>query len=163
MDSSSDFQQKLVEYLKSVYVGEFLTGTKEEVEDKLKAEKEQNKNYQDPTQNLPELPPPLCKKDDCASCCNYENMTSWWDKFKNVVDDDLILRSNIHNCRVYKGDEKIAKKNRPLCINKYGNCKAQFPRTLYEQTQVDPKTGALNIKKGEAWINTLTPVITYLL
>ena len=31
------------------------------------------------------------------------------------------------------------------------------------QTQVDPKTGALNIKKGEAWINTLTPIITYLL
>jgi hypothetical protein len=24
----------------------------------------------------------------------------------------------------------------------------------YEQTQVDPKTGALNIKKDEAWINT---------
>ncbi|HMI78182.1 MAG TPA: helitron helicase-like domain-containing protein, partial [Ferruginibacter sp.] len=161
MDPKSDFQQKIVEYLESVHVGEFLTGTKEEVEEKLKAEKEKNKDYQDPTQTLPELPPPLCKNGDCASCCNCENI-SWWDKFKNVVDD-LILRSNVHNCRGNKGDEKTAKKDRPSCINKHGNCKSRFPRTLYEQTQVDPKTGALNIKKGEAWINTLTPVITYLL
>ena len=162
IDPNSDFQQKIVEYLESVHVGEFLTGTKEEVEEKLKHEKEQNNDYQDPTQTLPELPPPLCKKGDCASCCDCENMTSWWDKFKNVVDD-LILRSNIHNCRGYKRDEKTARKDRPSCINKYGNCKSRFPRTLYEQTEVDPKTGALNIKKGEAWINTLTPIITYLL
>jgi hypothetical protein len=94
---------------------------------------------------LPELPPSLCKKGESASCCDCESITSWWDKFKNV-DDDLILRINIHNCRGYKGNEKTAR----------------FPRTLYEQTQVDPKTGALNIKKGEVWINTLTPVIMYL-
>src|SRR6202034_1239003 len=29
--------------------------------------------------------------------------------------------------------------------------------------QVDPKTGALNIKKGERWINTLTTIVTFLL
>jgi len=28
---------------------------------------------------------------------------------------------------------------------------------------VDPKTGALNLKKGEAWINTFTPLLTYIL
>ena len=27
------------------------------------------------------------------------------------------------------------------------------------ETQVDHKTGALNIKKGESWINTLTPIV----
>ena len=27
---------------------------------------------------------------------------------------------------------------------------------------VDPATGALNMKKGEAWINTFSPLITYL-
>ena len=47
--------------------------------------------------------------------------------------------------------------------NKHGNCKAQFPRQIFEKTEVDPKTGALNIKKGERWINTLTPIVTYLL
>jgi len=57
----------------------------------------QNKDYQDSTQTLPELPPPLCKKGSCASFCDCENITSWWDKFKNIVDD-LILRFNIHNC-----------------------------------------------------------------
>jgi hypothetical protein len=28
---------------------------------------------------------------------------------------------------------------------------------------VEPKTGALNLKKGEAWMNTVTPLLTYLL
>ena len=28
---------------------------------------------------------------------------------------------------------------------------------------VDPKTGALNLKKGKAWMNTVTPLLTYLL
>jgi hypothetical protein len=28
---------------------------------------------------------------------------------------------------------------------------------------VEPKTGALNLKKGEPWMNTVTPVLTYLL
>ena len=52
---------------------------------------------------------------------------------------------------------------RPTCINKQGNCKARFPRPLFEQTEVDPMTGALNIKKGEPWLNTVTPVLTYVL
>ena len=30
------------------------------------------------------------------------------------------------------------------------------------QSVVDSKTGALNIKKGEPWINTFTPLVTYL-
>ena len=66
-------------------------------------------------------------------------------------------------CRGQKSDEKAVKKDRPGCINKHGNCKARFPREVFEQTEVDPKTGALNVKKGEAWINTLTPLVTYIL
>ena len=38
-----------------------------------------------------------------------------------------------------------------------------IPRQTFEKTEVDPKTGALNIKKGERWINTLTPIVTFLL
>jgi hypothetical protein len=59
--------------------------------------------------------------------------------------------------------EKVQRKDRPTCINKQGKCKARFPRPLFEQTEVDPKTGALNIKKGESWINTFTPLVTFLL
>jgi len=70
----------------------------------------------------------------------------------------------VHQCRTsIPADEKKSKKERRGCINKHGNCKAQFPRQIFEETQVDPKTGALNFKKGEKWINTLTPIVTYLL
>jgi len=59
--------------------------------------------------------------------------------------------------------KKTEKERRGLGINKYGNCKARFPRQTFEKTEVDPKTGALNIKKGERWINTLTLIVTFLL
>ncbi|KAF8574560.1 hypothetical protein K439DRAFT_1649750 [Ramaria rubella] len=47
--------------------------------------------------------------------------------------------------------------------NKWRTCKAQFPRELHQHSEVDPKTGHINLKKGEAWINTFTPIVTYLL
>ena len=95
--------------------------------------------------------------------CKCENTANWWGNFKNTVDD-LILWSNVHQCHTsIPADEKTSKKEWRGCINKYGNCKARFPRQIFEDTQVHPKTGALNIKKGEKWINTLTPTVTYLL
>src|SRR5436853_173871 len=45
MDPTSDFQQKIVEYLESVHIGEFMTGTQEEVGDKINFEKAQKKLY----------------------------------------------------------------------------------------------------------------------
>ena len=161
MAPNSDFQKKIVQYLESVHIGEFMTGTmdevKEQVHENMKAEE-----YQDPTQTLPD-PPPEFKDCDCEKCESCKNTANWWEKFKNTVDD-LILRSNVHQCRTsIPADEKKNKKERRGCINKHGNCKARFPRQIFEETQVDPKTGALNIKKGEKWINTLTPILTYLL
>src|ERR1700683_4604333 len=58
---------------------------------------------------------------------------------------------------------KKKKKEHKGCLNAQGNCKARFPRELFEETQVDPKTGALNVKKGEEWVNTFTVLLTYLL
>ena len=95
MDPNSDFQKELIQYLESVHVGEFLTGTMSEV--KSKVDKCSNiQNYQDPTQTLPEAPPPLCNEhsDDCFDC---KKQNSWWIKFKHTVDD-IVLRSNVHNC-----------------------------------------------------------------
>lgn len=46
--------------------------------------------------------------------------------------------------------------------NKWGKCKAQFPKKVYEQTMVNSETGTLDVKKGEPWMNTINPVITYL-
>ena len=163
MDPKSEFQQKIVEYLESVHVGEFLTGSMDEVKQKVDTEKTQNKDYTDPTQTLPEPPPPRCDDNNCNNCMNCKNLESWWTRFKYTVDD-LILHSNVHNCsKNVSTNEKKDKKDRPTCINKQGKCKARFPRSLFEQTEVDPKTGALNIKKGEAWINTLSPLVTFLL
>src|ERR1700677_4011905 len=159
MNANSEFQHKIVEYLESVHIGEFMTGTMDDV----KAEADENcthKSYADPTQTLPEAPPPFC---DCGNCKTCKSLNTWWNRFKHIVDD-LVLRSNVHDCgRNRSSTEKANKKDRPTCINKQGHCKARFPRPLFEQTQVDPQTCALNIKKGEAWINTFTPIVTYLL
>ena len=56
IDTNSDFQKRIVEYLESVHVGEFMTGSmyevKEQVNESMKA-----KEYRDPTQTLPNAPP----------------------------------------------------------------------------------------------------------
>jgi hypothetical protein len=161
MDPNSDFQKKTIEYLEGVHVGEFLTGSMDDVKKNVNQDME-CKDYKDPTQTLPDSPPEPseCSCNECDSC---NNTTNWWKGFKQTVDD-LILRSNVHQCRTsIPADEKKQKKERRGCINKDGNCKARFPRPLFNETEVDPKTGALNIKKGEKWINTLTPIVTYLL
>jgi hypothetical protein len=145
-DPNSDFQRKLVEYLESVHVGDFLTGTMEQV--KLKVDKNtQSDLYKDPTQTLPEPPPPSCDKihdnsHDSALCDDCLQLAIWKNMFAETVDD-LILRSNVHNCGRYNtGTEKAKRKDRPSCMNRHGKCKARFPRPVYETTQVDPLTGA---------------------
>ena len=74
----------------------------------------------------------------------------WWHKFKYTVDD-LLWQSNIHECgsRCYADGRD--------------SCKPRFPRELFKETIVDPESGALNMKKGEAHMNTITPMLTYLL
>jgi len=154
MDPNSDFQKKIVEYLESVHVGEFMTGSMDQNMGDAK--------YEDPTQTLPD-PPPEPTDCDCDDCDYCEDTANWWQRFKQTVDD-LVLRSNVHKCRTsIPADEKKQKKEHRGCINKHGNCKARFPRQLFDETQVDPKTGVLNVKKGEKWINTLTPLVTFVL
>ncbi|KAF8585381.1 hypothetical protein K439DRAFT_1646631 [Ramaria rubella] len=66
--------------------------------------------------------------------------------------NSIVWRSNRHSC-----GEKTCKKN------KWRTCKACFTRELHQHSEVDSKTGHINLKKGEAWINTFTPIVTYLL
>jgi hypothetical protein len=42
-------------------------------------------------------------------------------------------------------------------------CKSRFPRETFSQTLIDPDTGVLTLKKGEAWLNYYTPALTYLM
>jgi len=163
IDATSDFQKAMVEYLESVHIGEFMTGKMEDVKAKVEKEIATNKKYNDPTQTLPIPPPPECLDDICETCDNCKKIDEWEKQFKNTVDD-LLLRSNVHECRTsVAADEKKQKKERRGCLSKNGQCKARFPREIHEETQVDPKTGALNMKKGESWINTITPVVTYVI
>ena len=153
LDSNSEFMKKMVEYLEGVHAGEFLTETMAEVEANINTMEKSDRDYKDPTQTLPEAPPHLCDTpgDHCNKC---QRLDGWWSRFRQTVDD-LVFRSNIHKCS--------RAGNRPSCINKHGNCKARFPRETFNQTEVDQNSGALNVKKGEEWINFFTPLVTYIL
>jgi hypothetical protein len=149
MDPSSEFQKKMVEYLESVHQGEFMTGTMEDVRSEID-DAEKLKDYIPPTRTLPDAPPPKCPQSQCSGCFLCSLIGVWWHKFKSTVDD-LLWRSNIHEC----GSRCYA--------NGRDSCKSRFPRDLNPETLVDPETGALNMKKGEAHMNTVTPMLTYLL
>src|SRR5882762_6611769 len=153
MDVNSDFQKKMVEYLESLCIGEFLTGSKADVSKRVDSESKLPE-YHDPTYTLPNPPPPPCSSD---TDLHNDEMKAWWIRFENTVDD-LLLRSNQHTHTVDKHGN-----NTSYCTNAKGQCKRQFPRDIFKQTMVDPKTGALNLKKGEAWMNTITAELTYLL
>ena len=164
MDHNSSWQKKIVAWLESCHIGEFLGGTHEEVLDKV-AQQTKSDDYVDPTLTMPEMPPPICKqKHKLESCSKCDDLKSWWVHFRDTVDD-LLCKSNIHNCDRNKNKDGTQNKKATYVgckDNKWGKCKARFPRPTYEQTQVDTETGALNMKKGEPWMNTVTPVLTYL-
>jgi len=133
MNPTSDFQQKMVEYLESVYVGEFLTDSMHEVKQDINLQKIEDPHYEGSTQTMPIPPPDECKENTCDNdnCSDCQALETWWDRFRATVDD-LIFKSNVYTCRGQKSDNKSAKKDRPGCINKHGNCKARFPREVFE-------------------------------
>ena len=177
MDEDSSFQKGIVEYLESVHIGEFLTGTHQEVQQNVSNDMIQH-DYVNPTETLPVPPPPKCRNAlGCGSCINCNDLEEWCKTFCSTVDD-ILLRSNIHTSsggskeykRKYDKDQGISKDvQKPFnpitgCkSNKSGRCKAWFPRKLFKQTMVNPMTGSLDIKKGEPWMNTISPTVTYLL
>ena len=161
IDQSSDYQQKMVEYIEAVCKGEFFDGHMAQVNQRVHEAQRNDPEYLDPTKTMPEPPPEQCHMSDCNSCENCSNLKGWWTRFCQTVDD-LVLRSNVHSCRMTTKD-KHGNDMKKGCLNKQGQCRARFPRHVIEQTMVDPLTGALMIKKGEPWLNTFTPLITYTL
>ncbi|TFK66988.1 hypothetical protein BDN72DRAFT_916140, partial [Pluteus cervinus] len=146
MSGESEFVKRLIAYLENVHTGDFLTGSHNEVIENVST----IKNYKTPIETMPE-PPPKCTcmllSEVHAGTCSYE---IWYKKYKLTVDD-IVLKSNVHKC-TYVG-----------CLdNKYGKCRARFPRLTYSESTADLNTGTLYLKKKEAWINTFTPVISYL-
>ena len=152
LDPNSDFRKKMINWLESVHSGDFQTGSFDQVAERV-AQKSQDKSYTDPTQMLPKAPPQDGFDD------------SSWNKHFNEDVDELILKSNVHNCEKYttKSGRKRKDKDSYGCRNnKWGKCKARFPRPLFDETTVNPDSGAINMKKSEPWINTITQVVTYI-
>ena len=167
LEESSVWRQNLISWLERCHSGDFLSGSHAEVSSRAQQLKE-DQNYLDPTQTLP-VPPPLpCQTHhevdvpkDCDQC---NALLQWNNTYCNVVDD-LLLRSNVHNCNrgVKKDGTRKKDKTYAGCMdNKMGKCKARFPRTTAPVTSIDD-TGAITLKKKESWINTFTHMVTYLL
>src|SRR5438445_5644591 len=142
----------MISWLESVTTGEFQTGSFDDVAQRVR-QKSKDKFYKDPTQMLPEAPP-------------QKNMDDYhWNKQFEENVDDLLQKSKVHNCEKYttKSSRKRKDKDSYGCRNnKWGKCKAWFPRPLFGETMVDPDSGAINMKKSEPWINTITQIVTYL-
>ncbi|KAH7903716.1 hypothetical protein BJ138DRAFT_1020203, partial [Hygrophoropsis aurantiaca] len=170
MDPSSLFQKKMVEYLEGVHIGEFISSSSEEVKSML-----DNKMVDDtlPTavETMP-VPPPVCKAEpQCSEAKNCNTCVSWVQYFKDTTNE-ILMRCNTHRCSGKPTDttntrheNKGQNKYQPTvgcCSNKWGRCKARFPRETQTQTCVDPTTGALLMKKGEAMMNFFTALVTYL-
>ena len=188
MKADSGFQKEMTAYLESVNIGEFKTGTMEDVRRKVPFHPRgfaeniapvPQPDYKDPTQTFPIPPPPLCHEihctSECETCANYNQ---WQLQFLEVFDD-LLLRSNVHS-HINPQDPKInfIKKGKDItptdkpdaafespkgCMNKHGICTARFPRTTFDHTVVDCNDGRIDLKKLEPMVNNVTPELTYLM
>src|ERR1700678_3111244 len=169
LEESSAWRQNLIRWLERCHSGDFLSGTHAEVSSRVGQMKE-DQEYLDPTQTLPVPPPPPCQthleldvpKDSSCDQCNA--LLQWNDAYCNDVDD-LLLRSNVHSCNRGVKKDGTRKKNKTYagCMdNKLGKCKARFPRNTAHESSID-ETGAITLKKNEAWINTFTHLVTFLL
>ncbi|KIM86543.1 hypothetical protein PILCRDRAFT_23114, partial [Piloderma croceum F 1598] len=149
MDPESDFQKKKkVEYIKNIHINKFITGSLEDVKKNVDIA-ELDDGYKNPTETLPVPPPLQCNQNECGECKSCKAISLWQTQFNSTVND-ILFQSNIHK---FIG-----------CLsNKWGKCKARFPRKTLEHTEVDMNNGALNIKKGESMLNTVTAEVIYLI
>ena len=166
LDPDSDFRVKLLKYLESCHIGEFLTGSQTDVTERV-ASSSEKEQYIDPTQSLPKPPPTKACGKKCGHCVDCKTLQDWCTAYENEVDD-LILKSNVHRCSDFTAADKLSDKSRPRryvgCIDsKTGKCKARFPCEIVPATKVDPESGAIKMKKLEPLINTLTAPLTYLM
>ena len=163
MEPDSLFRSKLLEYLESCHAGDFISGSMENVANAVKTNSEKA-DYKNPTETLPEPPPPSCHnplRNDCSSC---DKLSAWTSTYHSTVDD-LLLKSNVHKCSTNRNKDGSQNKARPYkgCLdNIWGRCKARFPRLTYTKSEVDTETGSISLKKSESWLNTFTYLVTYL-
>ena len=74
--------------------------------------------------------------------------------------------SNMKRKKMKHKNKGTLNKYQPVtgCLrNKLGKWKAHFPCKTFKHTEVDINNHALNIKKGESMLNTVTAEVTYLI
>ncbi|KAJ8694074.1 hypothetical protein PTI98_009007 [Pleurotus ostreatus] len=163
MSQDSVWNKKLTDWLESCHIGEFTTGTMTDLDVKFKSLREES-HYVDPISTLPQVPPKLCRcsrsSKDCPFCCKEEE---WWSYYERTVDD-IILQSNVHDCDRYLNKDGSQNKKhiyRGCRDNKWGKCKARFPRPLQQDTKIN-EDGSIVMRKLAEWINTYTPALSYI-
>ena len=167
LSESSEWRKSLLTWLEKCHSGDFLSGTHAEVSTRCEQSRAKE-SYMDPTQTLPVPPPHMCKvhpENSVQVDCNQCNSFLRWDNNYQSMTDDLLLRSNLHSCS--RGTKKDGTRKKATtyasCMdNRWGKCKARFPRQLVPESIID-ETGAVTMKKNEPWINTFTHAVTYLL
>ena len=84
----------------------------------------------------------------CGISCQFNK---WYIEFQNTVDD-LLFKSNVHSCTRNLNKNGTRKKGKALgCMdNKWGKCKARFPREIWPATVIDSETEGITMKKEEA-------------
>jgi hypothetical protein len=124
MDQSSDFQQRMVQYIESVCKGEFINAGMSDTSKWIKESQKNNLEYLDPTKTMPEPPSQRCQESACTLCENCKQLDSWKVRFRQTVDD-LLFRSNVHSCRM-STKNKHGNDVKKGCLNKQGKCRARF-------------------------------------
>ncbi|KAK0449811.1 uncharacterized protein EV420DRAFT_1274942 [Desarmillaria tabescens] len=164
LSDDSEFQIRLIQYLESVHKGDYFTGAQDMVLI-MRHKQSLQPGYYDFTEVLPNTPPSHCDQPSgCADCKAGNTSESWWGYFRHMVDM-IINKCNIHSCHSNTWADGTLKQNANVkgCLdNKWKKCKACFPRKIVKETTVDKETSHINIIKKEAWINTFTPLISYI-
>jgi hypothetical protein len=165
MQLEEPFTQSLISYLESLHSASIKTGNHMELYEYHKKSTD-DINYENPLELLPQVPPPICQAKNCSAECVYcATRQSWEDTFDEDIDA-IHVKVNTHICRttLTKSGAKNKKYDFTGCLdNKYGTCKARFPREIIKESIVDEETGALSIKHLEPQLNKTNNVVTYLL
>ena len=161
-DETSAFWAELSAYLEACHQGEFMTGTHDEVRERIDANK-LDPTYVPPTFTLPKGPPNACRN-QCGDCSLCVAVAEWRTKFQTETDD-LLFRSNVHKCSNNVDSAGNMKSNRTHagCLSKWNICKARFPRLTFFKTVFDKLSGYINVKKHEPMMNTFNYVLSYLM
>ena len=140
-----------MEWIESCFAGEYCNGTQEEVMSQIESNTKLSE-YMNPTETMLFPPPPSFNSSEphsSSECMTCVKSSTGWEYFGLTVDD-LLTKSNIHNCnRNQNKDGSVDKKHAYTgCMdNKWGKCKARFPRALLDQTMVNKETGSLDMEK----------------